>query len=128
MRSKSKRTKKKNGIVKKVVLLIVLAIILLLASLAIFYPDVIKKITHTEESSFKIYRGGSGGDVSSVTKYHDKAVAAWETGDKAGAKSFAKKGLEENEKLTLEQQQQVPDQGRKVFEMFDITIGKYKGG
>lgn len=127
MKSKPKRTKKKNGIVKKVVLLIVLVIVLLLASLAIFYPDAIKKITHTEDSSFKVYRGGSGGDVSLVTKYYDKAIAAWKAGDKADAKSFAKKGLEENEKLTLEQQQQVPDQGRKVFEMFDITIDKYKG-
>lgn len=71
------------------------------------------------------YKGGPGGNHKLVTSYRDEAVRLWKLGKKEEAKVVAQKGIEENKKLTVEQQGQIPGQMGKMYDLYDIAAGEY---
>lgn len=105
----------------------VVCILLLLVSSIIAGYYVSNKIINTplDNSEPKPYKEGPGGDPRLVTKYHDQAVIAWKAGDKEKAIDLAKKGLNENEQLTIDQQGEVPSQATMIFDLYDISQGRY---
>ena len=72
-----------------------------------------------------IYKEGSGGNYKLVIQYHDESIAAWKSGDKNKAKELAEQGLAENDKLTIKQQSEVPQQMELIHALSDIKYGSY---
>lgn len=107
--------------------------LLVLVVLAIFLGSVtVYLYVHSNSQSKKnlattYYKEGEGGDPNLVIKYHREAVSVWKAGDEAKAKSLAKKGIEQANKLTIAQQAKIPNEISVVFELNDLADGVYYG-
>lgn len=75
---------------------------------------------------YKEDRKVTGGDPNLFIKYHKEALAAWKSGDKSKAKELAQKGLDVNNQLTPEQQEKIPKQSDKSYDLYDITRDLYE--
>ncbi len=121
----TRRTKSKKVLTKQIKIVLLLLVIIAVAAY-FFYNYTYVKNSGPNSTESTVYKGGPGGDSEKVTEYHTQAVAAWKQGNKEQAKELAKKGLAENEKLTIDQQSSIKNQTGIVFDMFDITKGTYK--
>lgn len=126
--SKSKKAKKYSK--KWGVIGIFLMCMIMIAFLVYYFyarSEILSSNQSTDSVKIKPYKGGPGGDPKLVTDYRDEAVKLWESGKKEEAKVVARKGIDENKRLTVDQQGQVPGQMSKIYDLYDITIGSYIG-
>lgn len=105
--------------------IVVILVIFVLFALAAFtrYGNNIISIN----KSYPTFTQGKGGDKKLVENGYEDAVATWRSGDHEKAKNIAKKALDENQKLTIKQQESIPNQIDKVYALYDISEGTYVG-
>lgn len=129
MNKKQSQSRKKlhNRRVVFMIILLVTVLVGVIAGLYVVLTD--KNIdllgTSKNKSTSGYYTPGTGGDISVFNKSYDGAVAAWKQGDKDKAKELAQIGLDENEKLSVKQQEEIDDQIEKIRILYDLTKGRY---
>lgn len=115
---------------KVVSLFIIVLIIIFVITLLVF---LINKDNKKDDSSnlpqtkaeISDFNGGSGGDPKLVLDYYNKAMDSYKAGKKDEAKLLAEKAIEEKDKLTLEQQNELPRKSEISYNLYDITKGTY---
>lgn len=113
-RNKSSKNKLFIGLV-----LLVVAIIIFL-TFYLFYTNNPIISTITQPAAQK----RTDGKVEIFTDNYTKAMDAWRKGDKAAAKIYAQRVIDENNSLSVENQGNIQGQADKMDEMADIVGGK----
>lgn len=93
----------------------------------ILYGNNLQKVLN--KSNNTIYqRKGTDGKPASMTEYYEKSIEAWRSGDKAEAKLYAQKALDENNRMTNDNQAKVENQPEIVEDALAITKGEEPSG
>ncbi len=125
-----KQHKSKTKLYKKRTMTIVLLLLVIMVGLLGYFLIVNKSISWpgVKKDTSGYYKPGTGGDVLVFNRAYEDALVAWKSGDKEKAKELAQKGLDENEKLSVQQQETIDYQIEKIRILYDLTKGRYFEG
>ncbi len=118
-KDKKKKAKKRFFRVKGFgVFVVVLLIVGVATCFLLFDPNTKNIFKQINESTQR-----KDGKPESIVEYHQKALEAWKNGDKKTAQDYAQKVIDENQRMTTENQAKVPNQAGIMNDAVDIKEG-----
>ncbi|MBI3494564.1 hypothetical protein HY004_01080 [Candidatus Saccharibacteria bacterium] len=118
-KEKGQKKNRKNILLIAAIVILVAAVI---TGILLYYSMTNTSIINKNNSSSSIKK--TGGKISTFTDEYQRAKNALKSGDKASAKASAKNALEENNRLSIEDQSKIQGQAEKMKEMANIAEGK----